>query len=73
MSYIRAKKVDIEEGAVSRDGLVSLELPDHADAGQDMELDMNLDDEVLDFVLKLIEQVNDLPEGEALVIWKVVF
>ncbi len=73
MSYIRAKKVDIEEGQASHDGAVHLELPDHDMAGDEMELDMNLDDEVLDFVLGLIEQVNELPEGEALVVWKVIF
>lgn len=73
MSYIRAKKVDIEEGQASHDGAVHLELPDHDMAGDEMELDMSLDDEVLDFVLGLIEQVNELPEGEALVVWKVIF
>ena len=73
MSYIRAKKVDIEEGQVSRDGAVHLELPDHDEAGSEMELDADLDFETLDFVLGLIAQVNELPEGEALVIWKVVF
>lgn len=73
MSYIRAKKVEIEEGVASHDGRVELELPDHDEAGDEMELDMNLDDEVLDFVLGLIEQVNELPEGEALVVWKVIF
>lgn len=73
MSYIRAKKVDVEEGAVSRDGAVHLELPDHDEAGEEMELDLNLDDEVLDFVLGLINEVNELAQDEALVVWKVVF
>lgn len=73
MSYIRAKKVEIEEGVVSRDGYVGLELPDHDEAGDDLDLDMNLDDEILNFVLRLIGQVEDLGEGEALVVWKVVF
>jgi hypothetical protein len=73
VSYIRAKKVELEEGEVSRDGAVRLELPDHGEAGEEMELDMNLDDEMLDFVLGLISQVNNLPEGEALVVWKVIF
>lgn len=73
MSYIRAQKVDIEEGQVSRDGAVHLELPDHDEAGDEMTLDLNLDDEVLDFVLGLISQVNELSEGEALVVWKVIF
>lgn len=73
MSYIRAKKVEIEEGQVSRDGAVHLELPDHDEAGEEMELDLNMDDEILDFVLGLVDQVNELPEGEALVVWKVIF
>lgn len=72
VSYIRAKKVEIEEGVVSRDGLVSLELPDHDEAGSEMELDLNLDDEILSFVLGLVGELEDLREGEALVVWKVV-
>ena len=73
MSYIRAQKVDIEEGAVSRDGAVHLELPDHDEAGSEITLDMNMDDELLSFALLLMGEVDDLGEGEALVVWKVVF
>lgn len=74
MSYIRAKKADIEEGQVSRDGAVHLELPDHDEAGEEMELDLELDaDGALSFVTGLIHEVNELREGEALVVWKVVF
>lgn len=73
MSYIRAKKVEIEEGGVSRDGRVELELPDHDRAGAELDIDTDMDDEILDFVLSLIGKVNDLREGEALVVWKVVF
>lgn len=73
MSYARAHKVDIEEGQVSRDGAVHLELPDHDEAGSEITLDHNLDDEVLSFVLRLIRQFDDLSEGEALVVWKVIF
>lgn len=74
MSYIRAKKVEIEEGVASHDGRVELELPDHDEAGDEMELDLELDaDGVLSFVTGLIELVNELPEGEALVVWKVIF
>ena len=74
MSYIRAKRVDIEEGVASRDGAVHLELPDHDEAGSEMDLDLELDaDGVLSFVTGLIELVNELPEGEALVVWKVIF
>ena len=73
MSYIRAQKVDIEEGAVSRDGAVHLELPDHDEAGSEITLDMNMDDELLSFALRLMGEVDDQGEGEALVVWKVVF
>ena len=73
MSYIRAQKVDIEEGAVSRDGAVHLELPDHAEAGSEIPLAMTMDDELLSFALRLMGEVDDLGEGEALVVWKVVF
>jgi hypothetical protein len=73
MSYARAHKVDIEEGQVSRDGAVHLELPDHDEAGSEITLDHNLDDEQLSFVLRLIGQFDDLAEGEALVVWKVIF
>lgn len=74
MSYIRAKKVEIEEGVASHDGRVDLELPDHDEAGSEMELDLELDaDGALSFITGLIEQVNELPEGEALVVWKVIF
>lgn len=73
MGHVRAQKVDIEEGAVSRDGAVHLELPDHDEAGDEITLDMNMDDEILDFVLGLVHQFNELSEGEALVVWKVVF
>lgn len=73
MSYIRAQKVDIEEGAVSRDGAVHLELPDHDEAGSEITLDMNMVDDLLSFALLLMGEVDDLGEGEALVVWKVVF
>ena len=73
MSYIRAQKVDIEEGAVSRDGAVHLELPDHDEAGSEITLDMNMVDDLLSFALRLMGEVDDLGEGEALVVWKVVF
>ena len=73
MSYIRAQQVDIEEGAVSRDGAVHLELPDHDEAGSEITLDMNMVDDLLSFALLLMGEVDDLGEGEALVVWKVVF
>lgn len=75
MSYIRTAKVDIEEGVASHDGAVHLELPDHDEVLEPpLTLDLELDaDGVLSFITGLIEQVNELPEGEALVIWKVIF
>jgi hypothetical protein len=73
VSYIRAHKVEIEEGAASHDGAVHLELTDHDETGVP-ETDLELDaDGVLSFVTSLIEQVNELREGEALVVWKVIF
>jgi hypothetical protein len=73
MSYIRAHKVDIEEGQVSRDGAVHLELPDYGEAGDQIDQHNNLDDELLPFVLELIANVDALADGEALVVWKVIF
>lgn len=72
MSYVRAHKVDIEESDGSRDGAVHLELPDHDKVEERPALDLNMDDEILDFVLRLISEVNELSEGEALVVWKVI-
>jgi hypothetical protein len=69
MSYIRAKKVEQEEPVTVEYGF-HLQEVSFEDTPT---LDMNLDDEVLDFVLALIQQVNDLPEGEALVVWKEIF
>lgn len=69
MSYIRAKRMDQEEPVTVEHGfhLQEVSFDDRPD------LDMNLDDEMLDFVLNLIAQVNDLSEGEALVVWKEIF
>ncbi|MFF3500462.1 hypothetical protein [Streptomyces sp. NPDC003247] len=65
MSYIRAESLPIEHGPTGR--LVDGTLPENP------ELDMSLDDEILDFVLALIQKVNDLREGQALVVWKQIF
>lgn len=75
MSYIRTAKVDIEEGVASHDGRVELELPDHDEVLEPpLTLDLELDaDGVLSFISGLIDQVNELGEGEALVVWKVIF
>jgi hypothetical protein len=69
MSYIRAKKVDQEEPVTVEYGFRIQEVGfnDHHS------LDMNLDDEMLAFVLGLIKQVDELAEGEALVVWKEIF
>ena len=66
MSYIRAKKVEDVQG------YGRLIIPD-VDLEERPSLDMNLDDEILDFVLGLIHEVNSLREGEALVVWKEIF
>lgn len=63
MSYIRANKVDRERTNPFSD-MTHVENPT---------LDASLDDEMLDFVLSLIDQVNRLDEGEALVVWKEIF
>lgn len=63
MSYIRANVVD---RATTRP-FVDTTYVAHPD------LDMNLDDEILDFVLALIREVNSLREGEALVVWKEIY
>lgn len=62
MSYIRSNVVSRQSNT-----------PVSETTYQTADLDMNLDDEILDFVLALIEQVNDLREGEALVVWKEIF
>jgi hypothetical protein len=74
MSYIIARKV----------GQMGLDIADDFEHGFRLEpvdiedrdkntLDMNLDDEILGFVLGLIDQVDELAEGEALVVWKEIF
>lgn len=65
MSYIRAKQVDANDN----EGVGMLT----AGVLGEPDLDMNLDDEILDFILALIAKVNDLGEGEALVVWKEIF
>lgn len=69
MSYVRADVVDQEETPAVEHGFA---LPT-VDFEAEHDLDMNLDDEMLDFVLALIAKVNDLREGEALVVWKEIF
>lgn len=69
MSYIRAKLVDVLPEETGKGRTVQVV---HDDLENPV-LDMNLDDETLDFVLALIAKVNDLDEGEALVVWKDIF
>lgn len=69
MSYIRAKLMEQEDPATVGHGF---SLPEISFEDRP-ELDMNLDDEMLDFVLALIAKVNDLAENEALVVWKEIF
>lgn len=65
MSYIRASKV--QHG----DSRLEINLP--AIQRDEADIDMNLDDEILQFVLRAVAEIDDLLEGEALVIWKEVF
>ncbi|MFJ2650836.1 hypothetical protein ACIO1C_29475 [Streptomyces sp. NPDC087420] len=69
MSYIRAKLVDQEDPVTVEHGFHIPEISFE----DEPTLDMNLDDEVLDFVLALIAKVNRLGENEALVVWKEIF
>jgi hypothetical protein len=69
VSYIRAKLIDQEEPITVEHGF---HVPEVSFEDKPT-LDMNLDDEVLDFALALIGKVNDLREDEALVVWKEIF
>lgn len=69
MSYIRAKAVDAEESVLYEHGFRIPEI----NSEERPDIDCNLDDEMLDFVLSLIAKVNELREGEALVVWKDIF
>lgn len=71
MSYIVARKVDQEEPVGATYGMALSEI-DFEDRDANT-LDMNMDDEMLSFVIRLIAQVDQLGEGEALVVWKEIF
>jgi hypothetical protein len=73
VSYIRSKKVDQQEPVTVEYGMTLPEIDFEVHGRGDGSLDMNLEDEILQFVLALIAQVDDLGEGEALVIWKEIF
>lgn len=70
MSYIRAKVVEQDDEVKDDPTIFGLQ---DIDMSERPDLDMNLDDEILDFVLALIAKVNDLGEGKALVVWKEIF
>lgn len=65
MSYIRAKQVTVADGT-------SIDMITGEVVGQP-DLDRNLDDEVLGFVQDLLHRIDELGEGEALVVWKDIF
>jgi hypothetical protein len=69
LSYLRAKIAEQEESTTAEYGfhLREINFEDRPD------IDCNLDDEQLDFILALIAKVNNLREGEALVVWKQIF
>lgn len=71
MSYIVARKVDQGEPVAVENGFALDEI-DFTDRDKNT-LDMNMDDEMLSFIVRLIREVDELCEGEALVIYKEVF
>lgn len=73
MSYIRSKKVEQEATGPEVDGSdYGFKLQKiHFDDRGGLDFDWNGDQ--LQFVLALINQVDELAEGEALVVWKEIF
>lgn len=71
MSYIVARVVDTEEHESINHGF-SLPPVDLTDRDKN-NLDSNLDNEILGFVLGVIGLIDELSEGEALVIYKEIF
>lgn len=69
MSYLRAKKTDQNEPVLVDHGFALHEI----DFEEEPTLDADLDSEQLSFVLCLIGLVDQLAEGEALVVWKEIF
>lgn len=71
MSYIVARVVEQEEPAAVEHGFA---LPEIDVTERDKNnLDNNLDDEILGFVLGAIGLIDELSEGQALVIYKEIF
>ena len=71
MSYIVARKVEQEAPVGAEYGFALTEI-DFGERAKNA-LDMNLDDEILAFVLGVVRELDELSEGEALVIWKEIF
>ena len=71
MSYIVARVVETEEAVTAQHGFYIPEID--LEERDKNTLDHNLDDEVLKFVVDLIALVDELAEGEALVVWKEIF
>jgi hypothetical protein len=71
MSYIVARNVDQlpVHGVDYGFGIRAINFEDR----DKNTLDNNLDDEILPFVLGVIEKIDELEEGQALVIWKEIF
>lgn len=67
MSYLRAQLVDQEDDLDHCFTVRAINFEDRPT------IDRDLHDEQLDFVLSLIENIDDLREGEALVVWKEIF
>ena len=73
MSYIRSKVVDQVESDADTDGFEHGFRLDPINLEDREGLDADLDFEILNFILGLVAQVEQLREGEALVIWKEIF
>lgn len=73
MSYLRANKVGQMESDADTDGFEHGFRLAPVNFEATPTLDHNLDDEQLSFVLSLIELVDNLAEGEAIVVWKEIF
>lgn len=71
MSYIVARFVEGEEHESIAHGFI-LPPVDYTDRDKN-DLDMNLDNEILSFILGVIKKIDDLSEGQALVIYKEIF
>ncbi len=71
MSYIVARKVDQGEPSGIDYGMALAEINFEERERNALEADMDF--EMLRFILGLIEQVDALAEGEALVVWKEIF